>query len=151
MRVVLGVGPDALLSGGSDRADQRRHVRAAARPLARMVRLHEAVVCFNTTGRSTDDGDAADGARADADPLSGLPPDARAAAEQGIVGYWLAQELSNAGVTRPIAVVLTQIVVDDEGEPERVVELPTILRLADRGVLVVCAATGVPVQETAAG
>jgi carbamate kinase len=38
--------------------------------------------------------------------------DALGAQTQGMVGYWLAQELANAGVRRPAAVVLTQTVVD---------------------------------------
>jgi len=43
-----------------------------------------------------------------------LPLDTLGAQTQGIIGYWLAQELANAGVTAPIAVVLTQTLVDPD-------------------------------------
>src|SRR4051794_1204832 len=50
----------------------------------------------------------------DADPDLALPfpLDTLGAQTQGMIGYWLAQELANAGVAAPVAVVLTQTVVD---------------------------------------
>jgi hypothetical protein len=52
----------------------------------------------------------------DADLALGLPfpLDTLGAQTQGIIGYWLAQELANAGVTAHIAVVLTQTLVDPD-------------------------------------
>ena len=41
-----------------------------------------------------------------------FPLDVLGAQTQGMIGYWLAQELTNAGVRAPIAVVITRTLVD---------------------------------------
>ena len=40
------------------------------------------------------------------------PLDVLGAQTQGMIGYWLAQSLRNAGVTRPVLCVVTQTIVD---------------------------------------
>jgi carbamate kinase len=134
MRVVVGLGGEAMLGTSGSRWLGRAHVRAAARALAPIAREHELVVCHGgDPGWRT-------GQPAGAD-------DATAAA-QGLVGYWLVQELSDAGIFSPAVALVTRAVVSTAApghgphRPERLVEFDTIGRLADRGTLVVCAGGG---------
>ncbi|HEY6012575.1 MAG TPA: carbamate kinase [Candidatus Limnocylindrales bacterium] len=106
-RVVVALGDCALVKCGEEGsiADQRRNLLAAARSLAELERAgHELVV----THGSEPDGVP----RAVPTP----PLDVLAAEFQGEIGYLLEQALSTQlameGRSRPIAVVLSQVVVD---------------------------------------
>lgn len=106
-RVVVALGDCALVKCGEEGsiADQRRNLLAAARSLAELERAgHELVVTH--------------GSEPDVVPRAvPTPPlDVLAAEFQGEIGYLLEQALSTQlameGRSRPIAVVLSQVVVD---------------------------------------
>jgi carbamate kinase len=195
MRYVITLGGNALLQR-LERADdgiQRHHVKMAAAQLAPAIAGHEVFLCH---GNGPQIGMLANESDADPDLTQPFPLDTLGAQTQGMIGYWLAQELANAGVTAPIAVVLTQTLVDPDDpafatptkfigptyprsqaeafaaqrrwtvapdtagwrrvvaspEPQRLLELPTILKLAAAGTVVVCAGGGgVPVVTDADG
>jgi carbamate kinase len=110
VRIVVALGGNALLERGErpDAAIQRRHVRRAALALAPLAAEHQLIVCH---GNGPQVGVLALESVADTGLSAPYPLDVLAAETQGMIGYWLAQELRNAGVTRPIVAVLTQTVV----------------------------------------
>ncbi len=111
MRIVVALGGNALLRRGDkpDAAPQRHHVAEAAAALAPLAAAHQLVICH---GNGPQIGVLA--LESQADPaLSGpFPLDVLGAQTQGMIGYWLVQELRNAGVTRPLAALVSQAVVD---------------------------------------
>jgi carbamate kinase len=111
MRVVVALGGNALLQRGEkpDASIQVDHVRAAAHALAPLAQAHELIVCH---GDGPQVGMLA--IESENDPaLSGsYPLDVLVAQTQGMIGYWLAQSLHNAGVTKPILSLVTQTIVD---------------------------------------
>lgn len=111
MRVVVALGGNALLRRG-ERADasiQLHHVEAAARALAPLAADHELVVCH---GNGPQIGLLALESSADPALTRPYPLDTLGAETQGMIGYWLARSLRNAGVRKPVLAVLTQTVVD---------------------------------------
>lgn len=111
MRVVVALGGNALLQRGDkpDAAIQIEHVRTAAEALAPLAAKHEVLLCH---GNGPQVGLLALESQADQSLTRPYPLDALGAQTQGMIGYWLAQSLRNAGVTRPIASLVTQTVVD---------------------------------------
>ena len=111
MRYVIALGGNALLQRFErpDAGIQRHHVKEAAAQLAPLLAGHEVFICH---GNGPQIGMLAN--ESDADMELGLPYplDTLGAQTQGMIGYWLAQELANAGVTAPIAVILTQTLID---------------------------------------
>lgn len=106
-RVVVALGDCALVRCGEEGsiADQRRNLLAAARSLAELERAgHELVL---THGSEPD---------VVPRPVPAPPLDVHAAESQGQIGYLLAQalttQLAMEGRSRPIAVVVSQVVVD---------------------------------------
>ena len=112
MRIVVALGGNALLERGEkpDAAIQRHHIRRAARALAPIAAQHELVLCH---GNGPQVGLLAIESEADGALSEPYPLDALGAQTQGMIGYWLAQELRNAGVVRPVVSVVTQTVVHD--------------------------------------
>ena len=112
MRVVAALGGNALLERGErpDAAVQRRHVRVAARALAPLAAEHELVICH---GNGPQVGLLAVESENDPELSEPYPLDALGAQTQGMIGYWLTQELRNAGVAWPLAAIVTQTVVDE--------------------------------------
>ena len=111
MRIVVALGGNALLMRG-ERADasvQLHHVEAAARALAPLAAEHELVVCH---GNGPQIGLLALESEADPSLSRPYPLDTLGAETQGMIGYWLAQSLRNAGVRKPVLAVITQTVVD---------------------------------------
>lgn len=111
MRIVVALGGNALLMRG-ERADasvQLHHVEAAARALAPLAAEHELVVCH---GNGPQIGLLALESEADPSLTRPYPLDTLGAETQGMIGYWLAQSLRNAGVRKPVLAVVTQTVVD---------------------------------------
>ncbi|MDX3659532.1 carbamate kinase [Streptomyces sp. ID05-26A] len=111
MRIVVALGGNALLMRG-ERADasvQLHHVEAAARALAPLAAEHELVICH---GNGPQIGLLALESEADPSLTRPYPLDTLGAETQGMIGYWLAQSLRNAGVRKPILAVITQTVVD---------------------------------------
>jgi carbamate kinase len=116
MRIVIALGGNALLRRGEkpDAAIQLAHLVAAAPALAKIAAEHELVLVH---GNGPQVGllaleSIADTSLSRAYPLSDL-----VAETQGLIGYWLQQALTNAGLGHPIVTLVTQTVVsaDDPG------------------------------------
>jgi carbamate kinase len=185
VRAVIALGGNALLRR-TDRPDadiEQAHIRQAAEAIAALAGDHQLVVCH---GNGPQIGILATESADDPDLSRPYPLDVLGAQTQGMIGYWLAQELTNAGVQAPIAVVVTRTLVDADDpafsaptkfigrtysadlaqrlarergwsvaaegsrwrrvvpspEPHDVLEVDTISRLLDLGVLVVCGGGG---------
>ncbi len=110
MRVVVALGGNALLRRGEPALaeNQRRNAAGAARAIAGVVGAHDVVV---THGNGPQVGLLQDQARA----LPGAPDalDVLGAESEGMIGYWLEQELRNELAGREVATLLTQTVVDE--------------------------------------
>ncbi len=111
MRILAAVGGNALLERGEkpDAGIQRTHMRRAALALAPLAAEHELIVCH---GNGPQVGVLALESEGDASLSRPYPLDVLGAQTQGMIGYWLAQELHNAGVSRSVVSVVTQTVVD---------------------------------------
>lgn len=111
MRIVIALGGNALLERGErpDAAIQRRHVHRAAQSLALLAADHQLIVCH---GNGPQIGLLARESKTDRALSLPYPLDVLGAQTQGMIGYWLAQELANAGVTKPVVALVTQTVVD---------------------------------------
>ncbi|MET3720336.1 MULTISPECIES: carbamate kinase [unclassified Arthrobacter] len=111
MRIMVALGGNALLER-KDRPDadvERHHIREAAAALAPLADEHQLIVCH---GNGPQIGLLAMESEADPSLTAAYPLDALGAQTQGMIGYWLTQELRNAGVLRPVVAVITQTVVD---------------------------------------
>ncbi|MHA6781954.1 carbamate kinase [Pseudonocardia saturnea] len=111
MRIVVAIGGNALLERGEppEAAVQLGHIQKAAHALAPLAAEHELIICH---GNGPQVGLLAQESAADRTLRRPYPLDALGAQTQGMIGYWLAQSLRNAGVTRPVLAVVTQTVVD---------------------------------------
>ncbi len=111
MRIVVALGGNALLRRGErpDAAPQRRHVAEAAAALAPLAADHQLLICH---GNGPQVGVLALESQADTELSEPFPLDVLGAQTQGMIGYWLVQELRNAGVARPLAAVVSQTLVD---------------------------------------
>ncbi|HEX6359267.1 carbamate kinase [Actinophytocola sp.] len=111
MLLVVALGGNALLMRGErpDALVQRRHVRTAAQALAPLAHDHTLVLCH---GNGPQVGVLAMESENDPELTHPYPLDALGAQTQGMIGYWLVQELGNAGVAAPIVAIVTQTVVD---------------------------------------
>ncbi|RSM53349.1 carbamate kinase [Actinoplanes sp. ATCC 53533] len=111
MRIVIALGGNALLERGEkpDAAIQRRHVGRAARSLALLATDHQLIVCH---GNGPQVGLLAHQSETDPQLSLPYPLDVLGAQTQGMIGYWLVQELANAGVPRPVVALVNQTVVD---------------------------------------
>ena len=110
MRIVIALGGNALLRRGEPaEADaQRRNVAAAVAVIADLAADHEVIVTHGNgpqVGLLALQGDAYDAVRRTRSTCS--TPRAR-----GMIGYLLDQELVNALGGRPVATLLTQVIVD---------------------------------------
>ena len=108
---VIALGGNALLerSDRPDAAIQRHHIQRAATALAPLAVDGQLLVCH---GNGPQIGLLAVESQDDPALSRAYPLDALGAQTQGMIGYWLAQELHNAGVSRPIIAVVTQTLVD---------------------------------------
>lgn len=124
MRVVAALGGNALLERGErpDASIQLHHIRAAACALAPIARDHELIIIH---GNGPQVGVLAMESEADKGLSRPYPLDVLGAQTQGMIGYWLAQELGNCAVGKPAVSVVTQTVVDSRDraftEPEKFV------------------------------
>jgi carbamate kinase len=110
MRIVVALGGNALLERGEkpDAVIQQRHLRRSAHALAPLAAEHELIICH---GNGPQVGLLALESEADDSLSEPYPLDALGAQTQGMIGYWLVQELRNAGVARPVVAIVTQTVV----------------------------------------
>jgi carbamate kinase len=108
---MVALGGNALLERHEppDAGIQRHHIQRAAVSLAGIAADHDVVICF---GNGPQVGLLAAESEADPALVEAYPLDALGAQTQGMIGYWLSQELRNAGVRRPVVAVVTQTVVD---------------------------------------
>ncbi len=111
MRIVVALGGNALLRRGEspESAIQLEHVAEASPALAKAAMEHELVLVH---GNGPQVGmlaleSAADPALSRPYPFSDL-----VAETQGVIGYWLQQGLTNAGLTTPVVTLVTQTLVD---------------------------------------
>lgn len=113
MRIVVALGGNALLERGErpDELVQRHHVVRAARALASLSHDHELVICH---GNGPQVGVLAVENSADAALSRPYGLDTLVAQTQGMIGYWLAQELHRAGAGADVVVVMTQALVDGD-------------------------------------
>jgi len=113
MRIVVALGGNALLERGErpDADIQHVHVRAAAQALAPLAIDHQLVICH---GNGPQVGLLALESESDRALTAPYPLDVLGAQTQGMIGYWLAQELRNAGVAHPVVSLITQTVVAAE-------------------------------------
>jgi carbamate kinase len=110
MRIVIALGGNALLRRGEpvDAGTQRANVEVAVKAVAELASEHELVV---THGNGPQVGLLALQSEAyrQVDPY---PLDVLGAESEGMIGYLLDQELVNALGSRPVATLLTQVIVD---------------------------------------
>lgn len=111
MRIVVALGGNALLrrTDPPEARIQQEHLRAAATAIAPIADKHSLIICH---GNGPQIGMLAVESADDRSLSRPFPLDALGAQTQGMIGYWLAQELTNAGVLHPVAVLMTQTVVD---------------------------------------
>lgn len=115
MRVVAALGGNALLARREhpDAAVQEARARAAVDALAPVARAHELVV---THGNGPQVGLLASESAADPALRHPYPLDVLGAQTQGMIGYWLLQDLEAAAPGRAVAALITQTEVDP-GDP----------------------------------
>jgi carbamate kinase len=111
VRIVAALGGNALLrrDENPDSRIELSHVQEAARALAPLALAHELIICH---GNGPQVGLLALESAADATLTRPYPLDALGAQTQGMIGYWLAQSLSNAGVVKPVVSLISQVLVD---------------------------------------
>ena len=111
MRIVIALGGNALLARGEkpDAGIQLAHVRVAAGAIAPLAAEHDVLICH---GNGPQVGMLALESETDRSLTRPYPLDDLVAQTQGMIGYWLAQALRNAGVRKPIVGLVTQTLVD---------------------------------------
>jgi carbamate kinase len=111
MRIVVALGGNALLHRGDrpDAAIQESRLADAAPALSRLASENDVVFVH---GNGPQVGLLATESSRD-DSLSRSYPLGDLVAEtQGLIGFWLQQALTNAGLTKPIVTLVSQTVVD---------------------------------------
>ncbi|GAA2859093.1 hypothetical protein GCM10020220_055280 [Nonomuraea rubra] len=113
MLIVVALGGNALLERGErpDAQVQREHVRAAALALAPLAAEHTLVLCH---GNGPQIGMLAVESENDPALTHPFPLDTLGAQTQGMIGYWLALELGNAGLAGPVVTIVTRTEVDPD-------------------------------------
>lgn len=141
MRIVVALGGNALLRRGEapSAETQLLNVKTAVHSIAEIAREHEVIV---THGNGPQVGMIALESENDPALDQPYPLDVLGAETEGMIGYWLEQQLGNELPDRRVATLLTQTVVDpaDEafGNPTKFVgqvydEAEARRREADRG------------------
>jgi carbamate kinase len=113
VRIVAALGGNALLERGEapDAEIQEHHILRAAEALAPLSRSHDLVI---THGNGPQVGLLAVESESDPALTRAYPLDALGAQTQGMIGYWLAQAMSNAVRNRVFAAIVCRTVVDPE-------------------------------------
>jgi carbamate kinase len=111
MRIGISIGGSVLLKQGerADASAQRTRVRAAARALAPLAVGHELIICHANGAQI-----ATLSLESENDDTLTRPYtlDVLAAQTQGMIGYWIVNELRRAGLSRPAVALVTQVHVD---------------------------------------
>jgi carbamate kinase len=113
VRIVAALGGNALLKRGErpDSDVQEHNVRTAVAALAPLADDHELVI---THGNGPQVGVLALESANDPTLSHPYPLDTLGAETQGLIGYWLVQELHNHLPGRLVTAIVTQTVVDSE-------------------------------------
>jgi carbamate kinase len=113
MKIVAALGGNALLERGEapDSDIQEAHVARAVEALVPLARQHELVL---THGNGPQVGLLAMESARDPALARPYPLDLLGAQTQGMIGYWLVQALQNADVGRPVACLISRILVSAE-------------------------------------
>ncbi|CAM3184227.1 carbamate kinase [Nocardioides dubius] len=111
MRILVALGGNALLRRHErpDAAVQQANARRAALALAPLFAEHEVVI---THGNGPQVGVLAVQSASDPHLSTPYPFDVLGAQTQGMIGYWLLQELHNAVPGRRVAAIINQTEVD---------------------------------------
>ncbi|WP_406055428.1 carbamate kinase [Kribbella sp. NBC_00889] len=111
MRIVIALGGNALLRRGErpDADIQIARLAATAPSLAAIAAGHDVLIVH---GNGPQVGLLALESTADTGLSRPYPLSDLVAETQGVIGYWIQQALSNAGLTRPAVTLVTQTVVD---------------------------------------
>ncbi|MGB9227281.1 carbamate kinase [Mycobacterium sp.] len=111
MRIVIALGGNALLARGDkpDAAIQLANLRSAAEAIAPLAAHHDVLICH---GNGPQVGMLSLESETDHALTRPYPLDDLVAQTQGMIGYWLAQALHNAGVKKPVLGLITQTLVD---------------------------------------
>jgi carbamate kinase len=124
MRIVIALGGNALLRRGErpDADVQLAHLAAVAPALARIATEHEVAIVH---GNGPQVGLLALESVSDTTLSRPYPLSDLVAETQGVIGYWIQQALSNAGLGRRVVTLVTQTVVDADdpgfGNPSKYV------------------------------
>jgi len=124
MRIVVALGGNALLRRGEspESAIQLEHVAEASPALAKAATEHELVLVH---GNGPQVGMLALESAADPSLSHPYPFSDLVAETQGVIGYWLQQGLTNAGLVTPAVTLVTQTLVDADdpafGDPTKFV------------------------------
>jgi carbamate kinase len=110
MRIVAALGGNALLERRQrpDSDIQQEHVAQAVHALVPLARQHDLVI---THGNGPQVGLLAMESTGDTALTHPYPLDVLGAQTQGMIGYWLMQELQNSGAGKPVACLVSRIVV----------------------------------------
>lgn len=113
MRIVVALGGNALLKRGEkpDALNQIENVKLAVGPLAELAKEHELVL---THGNGPQVGVLALESAADTRLSQPYPFDTLGAETQGMIGYWLLQNLQNALPGRQVTALINQTLVDKD-------------------------------------
>jgi carbamate kinase len=111
VRILVALGGNALMRRGDtpDAEVQERNVAVAAAAIAPLARDHEVIV---THGNGPQVGVLALESASDRLLRHPFPLDAIGAETQGLIGYWLVQELQRHLPERSVAALVTRVVVD---------------------------------------
>ena len=111
MRIVIALGGNALLARGDkpDATVQMAHLRTAAEAIAPLTAEHDVLICH---GNGPQVGLLSLESETDHALTRPYPLDDLVAQTQGMIGYWLAQALHNAGVRKPLLGLITQTLVN---------------------------------------
>ncbi len=110
MRIVAALGGNALLERGErpDSDIQEEHIAQAVQALVPLARQHDLVI---THGNGPQVGLLAMESARDTALTHPYPLDVLGAQTQGMIGYWLMQELQNSGAGKPVACLVSRVVV----------------------------------------
>lgn len=115
-RIVVALGGNALQKDGDTSAEAQKRVAAdTARQLAILIKEGHQLVIAHGNGPQVGEILLAEEKKGDPAPL-----DTCGAMSQGEIGYWLQQglinELRSTGINKPVATIVTQVVVDQDDQ-----------------------------------
>ncbi len=117
MLIVVALGGNALIRKGEagTSEEQRKNLRLALRQISRLVEDHKVVI---THGNGPQVGNIYLQQELASKEVPPMPLDVCGAMSQGMIGYLIQQELSNflknIGITKSVATILTQVLVDPD-------------------------------------